>query len=96
MRRVYFRCFRTKEVLIDRTGALVDDLVEVRDSRGLRRAIPHDGPRLEDWRAWVLHVNDNRGDELFVVPFASCSAKRNGIARARHAYHHKKAIAAPG
>jgi hypothetical protein len=25
---------------------------------------------LEDWRGWVLHVNDDLGDELFVVPFA--------------------------
>ena len=31
MRRVYFRCFRRKEVLIDGAGALVDDLAEVRD-----------------------------------------------------------------
>jgi hypothetical protein len=25
---------------------------------------------LEDWRDWVLHVSDDQGDELFVVPFA--------------------------
>jgi len=25
---------------------------------------------LEDWRGWVLHVNDDLGDELFIVPFA--------------------------
>ena len=24
---------------------------------------------LEDWRDWVLHVSDDQGDELFVVPF---------------------------
>jgi hypothetical protein len=24
---------------------------------------------LEDWRDWVLHVSDDLGDELFVVPF---------------------------
>jgi hypothetical protein len=51
MRRVYFRCFRTKEVLIDRTGALVDDLAELRDRavcvvRSLTTA-----RGLEDWRA---------------------------------------------
>jgi hypothetical protein len=44
---------------------------------------------LEDWRAWVLHVNDDRCDELFVVPFAFVLGKTNGIATARHAYHHK-------
>ena len=25
---------------------------------------------LEDWRDWVLHVSDDQGDALFVVPFA--------------------------
>ena len=25
---------------------------------------------LEDWRGWVLHVNDDIGDEFFIVPFA--------------------------
>jgi hypothetical protein len=25
--------------------------------------------RLEDWHDWVMHVSDDRGDELFVVPF---------------------------
>jgi hypothetical protein len=25
---------------------------------------------LEDWRGWILHVNDDLGDELFVVPFS--------------------------
>jgi hypothetical protein len=24
---------------------------------------------LDDWRDWVLHVSDDRGDELFIVPF---------------------------
>jgi hypothetical protein len=25
---------------------------------------------LEDWRGWMLHVSDDLGDELFVIPFA--------------------------
>ena len=25
---------------------------------------------LEDWRGWVPDVNDDLGDELFIVPFA--------------------------
>jgi hypothetical protein len=24
---------------------------------------------VDDWRDWVLHVSDDQGDELFVVPF---------------------------
>ena len=25
----------------------------------------------EDWRDWVLHVSDDLGEEIFVMPFAS-------------------------
>jgi hypothetical protein len=49
---------------------VVKDLAEARDHaasvvRSLTMACS-----LEDWRDWVLHVNDDLGDELFVVPFA--------------------------
>jgi hypothetical protein len=57
--------------------------------RGLRRAIPHDGARPGRLARLGLHVNDDRCDELFVVPFAFVLGKTNGIATARHAYHHK-------
>jgi hypothetical protein len=70
MPHVYFHCSNLKEALIDRYGAVVDDLTEARDHaarvvRSLTKA-----RSLEDWRDWVLHVNDDLGDELFVVPFA--------------------------
>ena len=69
MTQVYFHCSNTKEVLVDRCGAVIDDLADARDQaacvvRSLTKA-----RRLEDWRGWVLHVNDDLGDELFVVPF---------------------------
>jgi hypothetical protein len=69
MTQVYFHCSNTKEVLVDRCGAVVDDLAEARDHaarivRSLTMA-----RSLEDWRGWVLHVNDDLGEELFVVPF---------------------------
>jgi hypothetical protein len=71
MTQVYFHCStNTNEVLVDRCGAVVDDLAEARDHaarvvRSLTMA-----RTLEDLRGWVLHVNDDLGDELFVVPFA--------------------------
>lgn len=65
MPQVYFHCSNPKEVLIDRRGAVVDDLAEARDQAALTTA-----RSLEDWRGWVLHVNDDLGDELFVVTFA--------------------------
>ena len=70
MTQVYFHCSNTKEVLVDRRGAVVDDLGEARDHaaavvRSLTRA-----RSLENWRDWVLHVSDNLGEDLFLVPFA--------------------------
>jgi hypothetical protein len=70
MTQVYFHCSSGNEILVDHCGAKVDDLAEARDHaarivRSLTMA-----RSLEDWRGWVLHVNDDLGDELFVVPFA--------------------------
>ena len=28
-------------------------------------------PSAEDWRDWAVHVTDDLGDELFVLPFSS-------------------------
>jgi Domain of unknown function (DUF6894) len=51
MTHVYFHCSNSKEVLVDRRGAAVDDLVEARDQaasvvRSLTMA-----RNLEDWRS---------------------------------------------
>ena len=70
MPQVYFHCSNPKEVLIDRRGAVVDDLADAHDQAAcvVRSLITARG--LEDWRGSGLHVNDDLGDELFVVPFA--------------------------
>jgi hypothetical protein len=68
--QVYFHCSNTRKVFVDRGGALVNDLVEARDhATRVGRSLTEAG-RLEDRRDWVLHVSDDHGDELFVVPFA--------------------------
>jgi hypothetical protein len=36
MTQVYFRCTNTKEVLVERCGAVVDDLAEARDHAAWR------------------------------------------------------------
>jgi hypothetical protein len=70
MTQVFFHCSNAKEVLVDRCGAAVDDLAEARDhAASVVRSITM-ARSLEDWRDWVLHVNDDLGEELFVVPFA--------------------------
>ena len=69
MTQVYFHRSNTKKVFVDRCGAVVDDLAEARD-HATRVVQSLTGERsLEDWRDWVLHVSDDQGDELFVVPF---------------------------
>jgi hypothetical protein len=70
MTHVYFHCSNRNEVLIDRCGAVVDDLAEARDHAACVVRSLTTARSLEDWRGWTLHVNDDLGDELFVVPFA--------------------------
>jgi uncharacterized protein DUF6894 len=75
MTYVYFHYSTTKKVFLDHRGALMDDLAEARD-RATRAVQSFTSERsLEDWRDWVLHVSDDQGDELFVVPFTSVLGK---------------------
>jgi len=75
MVRVYFHCSSAQGVLLDRRGAAVDDLLEAHD-----RALQFVGsliakPDAEDWRHWDLHVSDEDGEEIFVMPFSSVVGK---------------------
>jgi hypothetical protein len=55
----------------------VDDLAEARD-HATRIVQSFTGERsLRDWRDWVLHVSDDQGDELFVVPFTCVLSEPN-------------------
>ncbi|TWB93531.1 hypothetical protein FBZ93_110135 [Bradyrhizobium macuxiense] len=70
MTQVYFHCSNANEVLIDRCGAIVEDLGKARDrAASVVRSLTTARSR-EDWRRWILHVNDDLGEELFVVLFA--------------------------
>jgi len=69
MTQVFFHCFNTKKVFLDYDGTVVNDLAEARD-HATRVVQSFTNKRsFEDWRDWVLHVSDDQGDELFVVPF---------------------------
>jgi hypothetical protein len=70
MTHVYFHCSNRSDVLVDRCGAVVNDLAEARDQAACVVRSLTTARGLEDWRDWILHVNDDLGDELFVVPFA--------------------------
>lgn len=69
MTQVYFHCSNTKKVFLDYSGVAVDDLVEARDHATRVVQSVTNERSLEDWRDWVVHVSDDQGDELFVVPF---------------------------
>jgi len=69
MTQVYFHCSNTKKVFVDRRGAVVEDLAEARDYATRVVQSFTGARRLEDWRHWLLHVSNDQGDELFVVPF---------------------------
>jgi hypothetical protein len=45
-------------------------LAEANDhaARVVRSLVMSHGP--EDWHSWVMHVSDDLGEEIFVVPFA--------------------------
>ena len=70
MTQVYFHRSNTKKVFLDHQGAVVNDLAEARDHATRLVQFFTNEHSLVDWRDWVLHVSDDQGDELFVVPFA--------------------------
>jgi hypothetical protein len=75
MTQVYFHHSTTKKVFLDHHGAVVNDLAEARDhATRLVRSFTSERS-LEDWRDWVLHVSDDEGDELLVVPFVFALGK---------------------
>ena len=70
MGQLYFHCSNAKATLIDRYGAAIADLADARDhaTRVVHSLLMTRSS--EDWRGWVLHVSDDLGDEIFVMPFA--------------------------
>jgi hypothetical protein len=75
MAEVYFHYSNARGVLIDRSGAAMDDLADAHEhANALVRSLIMT-PGAEDWRGWVLHVTDNAGDEIFDVPFAAVLGK---------------------
>ena len=69
MTQLYFHCSNTKKVFVDWRGAVVDDLADARDYATRVVQSFTNERSLEDWRDWILHVSDDQGDELFLVPF---------------------------
>ncbi len=77
MAQVYFHCCDDRRVLMDRWATEVGDLTEAREYAAGIVCSLITAPSLEDWRNWALHVSDDLGDEIFVVPFAAVLGKPN-------------------
>ena len=75
MAQIYFHCSNTDGVMIDQRGATVGNLVEAHDHAAFMVRSLITAPCVEDWRGWVLHVSDDFGEEIFVLPFASVLGK---------------------
>lgn len=77
MAQVYFHCSNQVGATMDRCGSAVANLNEAREHAALVVRSLVKTATLEDWRDWVLHVTDEKGEELFSVPFASQLGKPN-------------------
>lgn len=77
MAHLYFHCSSARGALIDPVGL---DLSDLGDACSHAASVVQSfiaSPSLEDWRSWILHVCDDLGDEVFLVPFASALGKPN-------------------
>jgi hypothetical protein len=70
MAQVYFHCSNARGVLKDRCGTSVSDLIEACEKATSRVRSLIAAASLEDWRDWALHVSNEAGDVIFVLPFA--------------------------
>ena len=75
MTHVYFHCSNEDKFVLDPCGVEVEDLVEAhqRATQVVREFIGSLGPH--DWRTWTLHVSDEDGEDLFLMPFACVLGK---------------------
>ena len=77
MAQIFFHCTNARGALMDRRGTFVSDLIEACEEATRRVRSLVAATNLEDWRHWALHVSDEAGDEIFVLPFAFVPGKPN-------------------
>ena len=75
MAQISVFCSNSRGILLDRHTAEVEDLLEARDyATAMARSLAATAS-LEDWRRCQLHIRDDLGDEIFVLPFSSILGK---------------------
>ena len=71
MFHLYFHCAGPGEVLIDRNGAEVLDLMEARDrARALARILLEEAYGTRDFTDWHVYVSDEDDEEMLLIPFS--------------------------
>jgi hypothetical protein len=75
MTHVYFHCSNADRLVLDPLGVEVEDFVDAhqRAAQMVRLFVNSIGP--DDWRTWTLHVSDEDGEDIFLMPF-SCVVGR--------------------
>lgn len=75
MTHVYFHCSNAERMVFDPLGVEVEDFVDAhqRAAQMVRAFVSSIGP--DDWRTWTLHVSDEDGEDIFLMPF-SCVVGR--------------------
>jgi hypothetical protein len=69
---LYFHCAGPGEILIDRNGTEVLDLIEARDQAvTLARALVESAYGTRDFSDWHVYVSDEDDDEMLLIPFSA-------------------------
>jgi hypothetical protein len=71
MPAVFFRCSSADRMLPNLCSAEVEDLTDARAQAAMAVRMLLALPSADDWRDWVMHVIDDLGDEIVVLPFSS-------------------------
>ena len=83
MAQLYFHCSSARVVDIDQCGTDLDDLIEARDhaAQVVRSLVTT--PASKIGANWVLHVSDELGEEVFIMPFSALLG-RTALTEGRH------------
>ena len=87
MPQVLFCCSNSRGTVLDRRVADVENLFEARKyAANVVRALAATATA-HDWRKCRLHVQDERGKDIFVMPFWSTLSKPGLTTRLRDAFN---------
>jgi hypothetical protein len=69
---LYFHCAGPGEILVDRDGAEVLDLIEARErALSLARILVEGAYGTRDFTDWHVYVSDEDDEEMLLIPFSA-------------------------